>query len=82
LEQVVSSRTALLRTAQTEVFCVVMPYSVAVGYQRFRGPLCLHFQSEDGGSMDLWKDDILLQHYTASQHTRHRGNLKSRRKVY
>jgi hypothetical protein len=28
---------------QVEVFCVVTPLSVVVGYQRFRGP-------EDGGS--------------------------------
>jgi len=31
---------------QVEVFWVVTPYSVVVGYQRFRG--------EIGGTMDLW----------------------------
>jgi len=35
--------------SQGKVFCVVMPCSVVVGYQRFRGPCC----PEDGGSMDL-----------------------------
>jgi hypothetical protein len=31
---------------QVEVFWVVTPYSVVVGYQRFRGPCCLHLQGE------------------------------------
>jgi hypothetical protein len=31
---------------QVEVFCVVMPCSVVVGYHRFRGPCCLHRQGE------------------------------------
>jgi hypothetical protein len=34
---------------QVEVYWVVTPCSVVVGYQRFRGPCCL----DDGGSMDL-----------------------------
>jgi hypothetical protein len=29
---------------QTEFFCVVTPCSVALGYQRFEGPCCLHLQ--------------------------------------
>jgi hypothetical protein len=29
-----------------EVFWVVTPCSVVVGYQRFRGPCCRHLQSE------------------------------------
>jgi hypothetical protein len=29
-----------------EVFCVMTPCSVVVGYQRFRGPCCLHLQVE------------------------------------
>jgi len=29
------------------VFWVVMLYSDVVGYQCFRGPCCLHLQSED-----------------------------------
>jgi len=41
---------------------VVMPCSVVVGYQQFRGPYC-----EDGSRTDLWNVGILPQHYTASQ---------------
>jgi hypothetical protein len=37
---------------RVEFFCIVTLCSVVVGYQRFRGPGCLHLQ-EDGGSMDL-----------------------------
>jgi hypothetical protein len=48
----VSSRSGLWRRA---VF--------VVGYHRFRGPCC----PRDGGSMDLWNDGILPQHYTAPQ---------------
>jgi hypothetical protein len=36
---------------QVDVFWVVTPCSVAVGYQRFRGPSCLHLQGGEG--MDL-----------------------------
>jgi hypothetical protein len=32
--------------SQVEFFCVVTPYSVLVGYQRFRGPYCLHLQGD------------------------------------
>jgi hypothetical protein len=40
-----------------EVFWVVTPCSVVVGYQRFGGPFCLHLQGEveDGGSTILQK---------------------------
>jgi hypothetical protein len=31
---------------QVEVFWVVTPCNVAVGYQRFEGPCCLHLQGE------------------------------------
>jgi len=34
---------------EVEVFWVVTPCNVVVGYQRFRGPCCLHLQGEDGG---------------------------------
>jgi len=34
---------------QVEVFWVVMPCSIAVGYQHFRGPCCLHLQGEATG---------------------------------
>jgi hypothetical protein len=32
---------------QVQVSWVVMPCDVVVGYQHFRGPSCLHLQSED-----------------------------------
>jgi len=48
---------------QVEVFWVVTACSIVVGYQCHRGPNCLHFHVEDGGSMAF----ILPQHYTASQ---------------
>jgi hypothetical protein len=31
---------------QIEILWVVTPCSVVVGYQRFRGPCCLHLQGE------------------------------------
>jgi len=46
-----------------EVFWIVTPCSIVVGYQRFRGPCCLHPQ----GSMDLWNVGILLLQYMVSQ---------------
>jgi hypothetical protein len=61
---------------QVEVFWVVTPCIDVVGYQRFRGPYCLHLQGEetrkgensiDGGSMDLWNIGILPNPHTASQ---------------
>jgi len=33
-------------TSLNEVFWVVSPCSVVVGYQRFRGPYCLHLPTE------------------------------------
>jgi hypothetical protein len=32
---------------QVEVFRIVTPCSVVVGYQRFRGPCCVHLQGYD-----------------------------------
>jgi len=32
---------------QVEVFWAVAPCSVVVGYQRFRGPCCLHLHIEE-----------------------------------
>jgi hypothetical protein len=63
---------------QVEVFCVVTRCSVVVGYQRFRGPCCLHLQTEDDGNMDVWEFGTLPLHYTASQPRRWRqhGPLK------
>jgi hypothetical protein len=40
--------------SRVEVFWVVTPCSVVVGYHRFRGPCCLHLRNVD----------ILPQHYT------------------
>jgi len=41
---------------QVQVFWVVTPCSVVIGYQL-----------EDGGSKVLWNAGILLQHYMVSQ---------------
>jgi hypothetical protein len=48
---------------QEEIFWVMTPCSVVVGYQRFRG---LHYP-EYRGSMDFRSYGILPQQYTASQ---------------
>jgi hypothetical protein len=56
---------------QFEVFWVVTPSRVAVGYQRFGGICCLHLRGgvpEVEGSTDLRNVGIVPQHYTASQH--------------
>jgi hypothetical protein len=34
---------------QFEVICIVTSCSVVVGYQRFRGPCCLHLQGKVAG---------------------------------
>jgi len=31
---------------EVEVFCVATPCSIAVGYQHFRGPCCLHLHTK------------------------------------
>jgi hypothetical protein len=36
------------------------------GYHHVGGPRCLHFQGEDGGSVDLLNVGILPQHYMTS----------------
>jgi len=36
---------------KVEVFLVVMPCSVVVGYQHFRGSFCPHLHPEDEGGM-------------------------------
>jgi hypothetical protein len=43
---------------QVEVFWFVTPFSVIIGYQRFRGPL----HPEAGGSTDLCNGGIPPQH--------------------
>jgi hypothetical protein len=52
-----SSEAFTVAMCHVEVFRVVTPCSVVVGY--------LH--PEDGGSMDLWNVGIIPQHYTESQ---------------
>jgi len=52
---------------QVEVYWVVTPCSVAVGYHRFEGPCCPHFTLSFGGSKVLRNDDILPRNYTASE---------------
>jgi len=67
---------------EIEFFCVVMPCSVVVGYKRFGAPCCLHFQGEDGGSMDLRNVGILLKHYTASQPRRPRLDVMNLSQIF
>jgi hypothetical protein len=76
---------------QVAVFWIITPCS-NVGYQRFRGPRCLHLQGEvnpsnrrllcrdDWASLDLRNIGILPHNYTASQPRRWRqhGPLKRR----
>jgi hypothetical protein len=38
---------------QVEVFWVVIPSSVVMGYHRFGRPCCLHLQGENAGGKDL-----------------------------
>jgi hypothetical protein len=62
---------------RVEILWVVKPCirSFMVGYQRFRGPFCLHLSS---GSMDLRNVGNLPQHYTASPSRRPDLNLRRR----
>jgi hypothetical protein len=34
---------------QVDVFCVVIPCGLVVGYRRFGGPCCLRLEGENGG---------------------------------
>jgi len=54
------------RKIHGEVFWIVTPCSVVVGY--------LHIQGEDGDMLDLRNVGILPEHYTASQLRRPRGS--------
>jgi hypothetical protein len=54
---------------QVEVFRVVKPCSVVVGYQRFGGPCCLHLQGEANGAEKggIKQTEVILLHdYTVS----------------
>jgi hypothetical protein len=57
---------------QVEFFWVLTSCSAVVGYQRSRGPCCLHLLGDGGGSTDLWNAAILPQHYMTSQPRRPR----------
>jgi len=48
---------------QVKFLSVLTPCSVVDGYQRFRGPCCLHFPEDKNVG-------ILPEHYTASQPAR------------
>jgi len=56
-----------------EVFWVVTPYRVVVGYQRFGGPCCLHLHGEVKMAPACTSETLVLtQPYTASQPRRPR----------
>jgi hypothetical protein len=50
-------------TNQIKVFWVVIPCSVAIGYQCFREPCYLHFHPEVRGIKVLYNSGTLPQHY-------------------
>jgi hypothetical protein len=58
----VSSESFTSVMFQVDIFWVVTPCSVVVGYQCFGGSCCLHLQDEYGGSMVLRNVGILFTH--------------------
>jgi len=50
---------------QVEVFCVVTPCSIVVGYQRYKGPCCLYLQGEV--KMAAWISETTY-HKTTRRH--------------
>jgi hypothetical protein len=43
-----------------EVFCVVTPCGVPVGYRRFGGPCCFHLEGEE--MMAAWTSETLVSY--------------------
>jgi len=48
-------------TTQVEIFWVVTPRSIVVGYRRFGGPCCLHPTTTLGGATTQKNLDLKLQ---------------------
>jgi len=65
-------------SSKVNVFSVVKPCSVAVGYQDFGVPCCLHLHGE--GSMVLRNFSMLPQHYTVSHVPRLKSSLCKKKK--
>jgi hypothetical protein len=54
---------------RVEVFWVVTPCSVVVGYQCLRGPCCLHLQGEMKLKMEVaWISEMLVSYNNTTQH--------------
>jgi len=58
-----SFETSMEVMFQVEVFWVVTPCSEVVGYQRFRGPCCIHLQ----GEVKRWYPTITLHGVTTQK---------------
>jgi len=61
----VKAEVSMVVKTHVEVLWVMTPCSVAVGYQSFGSPCCLH-HPEDTGSMELRNVGTLPQHYMES----------------
>jgi len=65
-------------TATFEIFWLVTPCCVAIGYHSFGRPCCLH--PDDGGNMDFRSFGILSHHYTRRRHNPEDLNLNLHRR--